>query len=365
MIEEAEFILDNDTLTIGFARRFATYKRADLLFRDLNRLESIVNSAKTPVQFIFAGKAHPKDNEGKELIKRLIQNAKLLQLRKRIVFLEDYDMNIARHLVQGTDAWLNTPRRPLEACGTSGMKAAVNGSLNISILDGWWNEGYSENTGWSIGYGETYSDPNYQDIVESQALYNVIENDVVPCFYNRKTGDMSFEWLKKMKASMKLIMSRFCSLKMISEYESRFYNTAAGRHDELLADNAREATDIAALTQRYRNLWKQIKIDFPEREESGYFTVDDTIRIYTTVYLGQLTPEEVEVQVYYGPLKSVEERVSGHTEKMTVDADLGNGAYRYVCAMTCREAGRFGFTARVIPRGDNRIQLTPTLITWA
>ena len=365
MIEEAESILDNDTLTIGFARRFATYKRADLLFRDLNRLESIVNNTKTPVQFIFAGKAHPRDNEGKELIKRLIQNSRKPNLRKRIVFLEDYDMNIARLLVQGTDAWLNNPRRPLEACGTSGMKAAVNGSINISILDGWWNEGYSERTGWAIGYGEDYTDPNYQDVVESQALYNVLENDVIPSFYSRKNGDISFTWLKKMKASMKMIMGRFCSLKMISEYDSRFYQTAAKRHDELLAEKAREAVDIATLTKHYRNLWKQIKVELPERERSGSFTVDETFRIHTQVYLGELLPDEVEVQIYYGPLKSVEDRISGNTQIMDVEEVLGGGTYRYGCTMTCRESGRFGFTARVIPKGDNRIQLTPMLISWA
>ena len=365
IIEEAETILDNDVLTIGFARRFATYKRGDLLFKDIDRLEAILNHPRYAVQFIFAGKAHPRDNEGKELIKRLIQYANRSKLRKRIVFLEDYDMNLARHLVQGTDAWLNTPRRPLEACGTSGMKAAVNGSINISILDGWWNEGYSEETGWAIGYREDFADPNYQDFVESQALYNILENDVIPCFYSRKNGDISAAWLKRMKASMKMVMGGFCSLKMISEYEKRFYRTAAKRHDELLYDNAAEAREIAALTRRYRNLWKQIKVELPERERSGSFRVDDTFRIVTTVYLGELSPDEAEVQIYYGSIKSVENHIAGDTQTMSVEKDLGNGTYRYTCIMTCRDSGRFGFTARVIPRGDDRIKLTPTLITWA
>jgi starch phosphorylase len=168
-----------------------------------------------------------------------------------------------------------------------------------------------------------------------------------------------------MKASMKLIMDRFCSLKMISEYESRFYKTAAKRHDELLADNAGEAVAIAALTRRYRNLWKQIKVELPERERTGSFRVDDSFRIVTKVHLGELSPDEVEVQIYYGPIKSVEERITGNTETMSVEEKLGNGIYRYACTMTCRDSGRFGFTARVIPRGDNRIKLTPTLITWA
>ena len=164
---------------------------------------------------------------------------------------------------------------------------------------------------------------------------------------------------------MKMIMSRFCSLKMISEYNSRFYNLAAKRHNELLADNAREARAIAAVTKRYRSLWNQIKVELPERERSGSFTVKDTFRITTKAYLGELLPDEVEVQIYYGPLKSVEDRISGKTEVMTVEEDLGRGFYRYGCIMTCVESGRFGFTARVIPRGDKRIQLTPKLITWA
>jgi glycogen phosphorylase len=365
VIEEAETILDNEILTIGFARRFATYKRADLLFKDPSRLEAILNKPKREVQFIFAGKAHPRDDEGKDLIRRLIHYSQMPNIRKRVVFLEDYDMNLARHLVQGTDAWLNNPRRPLEACGTSGMKAALNGSINISILDGWWNEGYSEKTGWAIGFGEDFTDLNYQDIVESQALYNVLENDVIPCFYSKKAGDISFLWTRKMKSSMKMIMERFCSLKMVSEYYTRFYETAARRHDELLANNAEEALFIAARARRYRNLWKQIRVEPPQRERSGSFQVDDAFRITTAVHLGELSPDEVDVEIYYGPIKQVEECLKGDTQLMAVEENFGNGAYRYGCTMTCQHSGRFGFTARVIPKGDNRIETTPGLITWA
>jgi starch phosphorylase len=212
VIETLESVLDQDTLTIAFARRFATYKRAYLLLQDPLRLESIVNSEKYPVQFIFAGKAHPKDNEGKDLIKKLFQFASKPEVRDKIIFLEDYDMHLARHLLQGADVWLNTPRRPFEACGTSGMKAAINGVLNVSILDGWWCEGYGQNTGWRIGNGEEYEDHAYQDAVESQALYNVLENEVIPCFYDRKNGDLPSRWLQKMKASMTMAMKMFCNV---------------------------------------------------------------------------------------------------------------------------------------------------------
>ncbi|OWK43705.1 Glycogen phosphorylase [Fimbriiglobus ruber] len=186
-IQAADEVLDPDALTIGFARRFATYKRGDLVFRDAARLAAIVNNAKAPVQIVFAGKAHPKDNGGKELIAKVVQQARRPEFRHRIVFLEDYDMNVARYMVHGVDVWLNNPRRPLEASGTSGMKAAANGALNLSILDGWWVEGCDGDNGWAIGAGEEYTDLHYQDDVESRALYDLIERDITPLFYQRGT----------------------------------------------------------------------------------------------------------------------------------------------------------------------------------
>lgn len=365
MIEDMETALDNDTLTIGFARRFATYKRAYLLFSDPDRLEAIINSENHPVQFIFAGKAHPRDNEGKDIIKRLIEFTHRIGAKRKIVYLEDYNMDLARHLVQGVDAWLNTPRRPYEACGTSGMKAAVNGVLNISILDGWWCEGYSENTGWAIGNGEEYRDFGYQDFVESQALYNILENEVIPTFYGRKNGDLPSLWLAKMKASMKMIMEKFCSHRMVHDYETRYYNMAAQRHDAMLADNAAEAKKIADQVRRYRQLWNQIKIEEPKRERSGSFRVGDSFQVDSIVFLGELKPEEVQVELYYGPYKQLTEFTSGDAVPMEVKEDFGNGTYRYGCRMECRSAGRFGFTARVTPLGDQRTTLTPKLITWA
>ena len=365
MIEEMESALDNNTLTIGFARRFASYKRAYMLFKDPNRLDSIMNSETRPVQFIFAGKAHPRDNEGKDIIKRLVEFSHRTGGKKRIVYLEDYNMDLARFLVQGVDAWLNTPRRPYEACGTSGMKAAVNGVLNISILDGWWCEGYSEKTGWAIGNGEEYADLGYQDFVESQALYNILENEVVPRYYGVKNGDQHFSWTSKMKASMKMAMTKFCSHKMVHEYDSRYYGLAARRHDELLANAAAEAKIISEQVRRYRQSWNQIRIEQPVRERSGSFRVGDTFWVKTNVFLGELRPDEVEVELYYGPYKQLTELTSGETSVMTVSEDLGNGMFVYSCTMTCRDPGRHGFTARVIPRGDERVKFTPRLITWA
>jgi starch phosphorylase len=365
VLEAVESALDQDTLTIAFARRFATYKRAGLLLQDPKRLEAMINNTKYPVQFIFAGKAHPKDNEGKELIKQVFQFASKAEVRDKIVFLEDYDMHLARHLLQGADAWLNTPRRPLEACGTSGMKAAINGVLNVSILDGWWCEGYSEDRGWRIGNGEEYEDHGYQDTVESQALYNVLENEVIPCFYDRKNGNLPVCWLKKMKASMKMAMESFCSLRMVSDYEKRFYIPAARRRDVLLAENAEEAKRLAAQSNRLRTLWKNIEIKTPLRDTSEPYRVGDSFRVTSEVNLGELRPDEVDVELYYGHLESLEKLSASRIEPMKVVEENGDGKYLYGCNLNCDISGLFGFTVRVLPAGDSRVKTTPRLLTWA
>ena len=365
MMDDVESALDQDILTIAFARRFAVYKRVNLMLHDPDRLEAILNSETQPVQIIFAGKAHPQDHEGKEMIKRLVQFARRPSVRHRIVFLEDYDINMARHLVQGADVWFNTPRRPFEACGTSGMKAAINGVLNVSILDGWWCEGYSEERGWSIGNGEEYTDPAYQDAVESQALYNVLENDIIPCFYERKNGGTPLRWIKMMKESMKMALRSFSSLRMVSEYEKRFYLPAAQRLHALLENDASEARGLSVRHDRLQAHWKDIRIEPPVRETAGPFRVGETFRVTAKVHLGELQPDEVEVEICYGYLKSVNNLAASNTEQMTVLEDRGNGQYLYVCIITCRDSGRYGFTARVTPQGDDRIRFIPGLITWA
>jgi starch phosphorylase len=365
VIEALESTLDQNTLTIAFARRFATYKRAYLLFQDPKRLESIVNSKKYPVQFIFAGKAHPRDNEGKDLIKQLFHFASQPELRDRVVFLEDYDMHLARHLFQGADVWLNTPRRPFEACGTSGMKAAINGVLSVSILDGWWCEGYTAERGWRIGNGEEYEDHDYQDAVESQALYNVLENEVIPCFYDRKNGDVPGQWVQKMKATMKMAMEMFCSVRMVTEYTERFYLPAAKRFDSLLANQAEEARHLATHIKRLRSLWKNIGIQPPVRKKHGSYRVGEQFDVTAEISLAELQPHEVDVELYYGHMKSLENVVSSTVEPMKVIEDHNNGHFLYGCTLTCQGSGRFGFTVRVTPRGDERVKSTPRLLTWA
>jgi starch phosphorylase len=365
MMKEAESVLDQGALTIVFARRFATYKRANLLLHDLKRLERMITSSEYPVQFIFAGKAHPRDNEGKELIRRLLQFARNPNIRHRIVFLEDYNIDIARRLVQGADIWLNTPRRPFEACGTSGIKAAANGVLNVSILDGWWCEGYSEEVGWKIGNGEEYEDYNFQDAVESQALYNLLENDVIPCFYNRRDGDVPERWMEMMKASIMTAMKNFSALKMVKIYNEKFYIPAAKRMQELLANNAEEAKQINLFRERLKSNWKEIRIGRPVPNMTGPFRVGNSFNVTVEVTLGKLRPDEIEVELYYGNIKSIDNITKAYIEKMSVKEDRGSGVYMYECVVNCNWPGRYGFTARLVPKGDAMIRFTPGFITWA
>ncbi|MCS7324336.1 MAG: alpha-glucan family phosphorylase [Thermoflexales bacterium] len=227
-------MIDPNALTIGFARRFATYKRATLILRDLPRLLRIINNPARPVQIIFAGKAHPNDEPGKRFIQELYRVIKNADTAGRMVFIEDYDMNVARHLVQGVDVWLNTPRRPYEASGTSGMKAAINGALNFSVLDGWWREAWNGKNGWAIGEDRDYDDPEAQDRADAESLYNILEEEIVPLYYATGSDDIPHEWLKRVRESMRTIMPQFSTRRMLKQYVSEMYAPLAAARDEVV-----------------------------------------------------------------------------------------------------------------------------------
>jgi starch phosphorylase len=217
-------LLDPYALTIGFARRFATYKRANLILRDIGRLLDIINRPNMPVQIIFAGKSHPADEAGKMLIQEVYRTVKKAENGGRLVFLEDYDMNLARYLVQGVDVWLNTPRRPHEASGTSGMKAAMNGVLNFSVLDGWWREGYNGKNGWAIGGDVDYDNPNQQDEEDAISLYEILENQIIPLYYNKRTSDgLPGEWIDMVKETIRTLAPQFSVRRMVKEYVEQLY----------------------------------------------------------------------------------------------------------------------------------------------
>jgi starch phosphorylase len=365
LLDEVATALDPRVLTICFARRFATYKRAGLLLKDPQRLARLITNTEQPVQLVFAGKAHPNDTEGKDLISRIVEFARQPAVRHRIVFLENYDINIARYMVQGCDVWLNTPRRPYEACGTSGMKAAANGGLNLSILDGWWCEGYDDTRGWRIGNGTDYDDPEYQDEVESQALFNVLENDVIPVFYDRNRGNPPQKWIRMMKAAMKMAITDFSSDRMVREYTSRFYIPAAGNLRELTQDSGRKAKDLALTQSRLNALWSHIRVSKPRIKPTEDFAVGDTFSVVLEVFLGELSPDEVEVQIYHGRLLGTGELEKSRAETMKLQSTIAPGTHLYGCRVVCSDSGRFGYTARVIPRGDDVLRNIPGLITWA
>jgi starch phosphorylase len=364
LLDDVSVTLDHRVLTICFARRFATYKRAGLLLKDPQRLTRLITSTDHPVQLVFAGKAHPNDNEGKDLIRRIVEFARQPAVRHRIVFLENYDINIARYMVQGCDVWLNTPRRPYEACGTSGMKAAANGGLNLSILDGWWCEGYDDTRGWRIGNGTDYDDPGYQDEVESQSLFNVLENDVIPVFYDQIRGNPPQKWVRMMKAAMKMAITDFSSDRMVREYTSRFYIPAAGNLRELTQDSGRKAKDLALTQSRLNALWSHIRVSKPRIKPTEDFAVGDTFSVVLEVFLGELSPDEVEVQIYHGRLRGTGELENSRAETMKLQSTIAPGRHIYGCRVVCADSGRFGYTARVIPRGDDVLRNTPGLITW-
>ncbi|MBI3987013.1 MAG: alpha-glucan family phosphorylase [Lentisphaerae bacterium] len=365
-IERAKAVLSPEILTLGFARRFATYKRAGLLFRDAKRLVALLASHDRPIQLIFSGKAHPKDNGGKDLIKQLVHFARNHDVRNRVVFLEDYDIDIARFLVQGVDVWLNTPRRPLEASGTSGMKAAVNGALNVSILDGWWCEGYAPGNGWSIGNGEEYQDSEYQDNVESQALYNLLENDVIPLYYTRPNDRIPIEWVRMMKRSIKTAFSQFSSHRMVREYEQRFYIPALTRSRELMADSGKEWKHIQKQHDRLAKYWSRVNILHPKAETDLFsLRVGQTFKVTALAHLGELTPDDVCVELYYGLLGSASKIGVSCRHPMTLREEKSGGNYLFECDIHCQTTGRYGFTARIIPHGDDWLQNSPGLIAWA
>ena len=349
-IATAEEVLDPEILTIGFARRFATYKRGTLLLRDPDRLARILNNPEMPVQFIFAGKAHPQDQEGKELIRQIVQASHQERFRHRIVFIEDYDMEVARHLVQGVDVWLNTPLRPMEASGTSGMKVAFNGGLNLSILDGWWCEGYQGNNGWAIGKGEVYEDLEYQNQVEGRALYDLLEKEVIPHYYERGSDGIPRAWIATMKASMQSLCPVFSSDRMVQEYTRHSYLPSYTQWNRLVADDLALALDLVSWKERIFKAWSQVRIEQAKAQVGDSVAVGSIVPVYARVALGEIPADEVSVEGYFGVLDSTGNIRGGETVPLETWRDLGNGVFEFSGVIECRFCGRHGFMLRVMPR---------------
>ena len=372
-VEGADDVLDLGALTIGFARRFATYKRATLLLRDPDRLARLLNNPERPVQIIFAGKAHPHDNGGKELIQQIIALSRQAPFRRHIVFLEDYGMATARYLVQGCDVWLNTPLRPMEASGTSGMKALANGVLNMSTLDGWWDEAWNSAdphlppVGWAIGRGESYDNPEYQNQVEAEALYNLLEHDVVPTFYDRGPDELPRRWIAQMKSSIGQLCPFYNTHRMVREYAERFYLPAVERFERLSAGETDAARSIAAWRMRVDQAWPGVRVESVEAERPEKAEVGCGLSVRAKVYLNGLKPEDVAVQLYLGRVNGEGEIVDAEVYPLQVAGPDGDRSYSFEASgVSTTRSGLHGYTVRVLPdHQDLATRFLPGLITWA
>lgn len=353
-LEQADEVLDPGTLTIGFARRFATYKRATLPLRDPERLSKLLNDPERPVQIIYAGLAHPRDDQGKELIRQIIHLSRQERFRNRIVFLENYDMEVARYMVQGVDVWLNTPRRGLEASGTSGMKAAANGVLNVSILDGWWDEAYRPEIGWAIGRGEEYSSEAYQDEIESSALYDLLEKEILPMFYERGPDRLPRRWIARMKKAMTTLCPVFNTNRMVREYSERFYFPAGDHFERLFATDFSRAKKLAAWKTHVRAHWRELRIEKVESPSALQLKVGDKIAVRAWIRLGALTPQDLSVELYLGRMDAEGNIVDTDVTRMEFKESSKEGLALFeVWAIPCSKSGLHGYTVRVVPRHED------------
>jgi len=361
----AEEVFDPDALTIGFARRFAEYKRGALLLRQPERLRALLLSTDRPVQLVFAGKAHPRDDGGKDIIRQLVHTAKDdPELRTRIVFVEDYDMDVARVLYQGADVWLNNPRRPHEACGTSGEKAVLNGALHCSTLDGWWDEMYDGENGFAIGSAAESGDLWQQDAADAQSLFELLEQTIVPMFYDRAGGPMPRRWLARVRHSISTLGPRVLAERMVREYTSDFYGPAAERAARLSADGFARARDLAAWRARMSEHWGDVGVREVAVDES-VAAIGQRRDARVVVELGQLTPADVRVELLHGAVRADGVLVTPRALALELEEHDGRAAV-YVGAFDVDASGEYGMAARVVPDHPDLASWSDTgLIAWA
>ena len=357
-----------DVLTIGFARRFATYKRAYLLFTNLDRLSEIVNNKERPVQFIFAGKAHPNDKPGQDLIKRIVEVAAMPQFVGKIIFLQNYDMELARRMVQGVDVWLNTPTRPLEASGTSGEKCVMNGVMQFSVLDGWWVEGYKEGAGWMLPMERTFADQHYQDELDAEMIYNTIEEQIAPKYYDRDAHGIPHAWVASVKKCVADIASNFTTNRMLIDYEERFYNKLAARKRDLCADAYRMAREIAAWKRKVSAAWDQVRVVDVERVQidKGAVCVGEKYHFAVTVDVANLHPEDIGVEMVVA-----QQIVGGQTVNVVRTVPLARtktegSLVTYSVDYQPEETGTYDVALRIYPSNPNLPhRMDFALVKWA
>ena len=358
--------LNPNALTIGFARRFATYKRATLIFKDLERITEIINNSDRPVQLIFAGKAHPQDKEGQDLIRYIHQISMMPQFKGKIFLLENYNIAMSRYLISGVDVWLNNPRRPMEASGTSGQKASVNGVINFSVLDGWWAEGYTQNNGWTIGSNQEYDSYEAQDQADSQSLYKTLEEKIIPTFYDRDKNNMPTKWIELMKNSIITTGGKYSTSRMLVDYTNNYYMPLCKLTKKYYSDIDNVAAFNAWKKDLYTN-WKDVKIVQTE-EDLDNITIDagNKIEVACEVTLPNIDVDNVTVQVYYGKIleNGIVEDINIIPMELT-EENPEERKYYYTAKLELTSGGNYGYTFRVMPK--NEMILEPAnldLIKW-
>jgi len=358
-------VLDEDVLTIGFARRVPSYKRLTLMLNDPATLSRLLNDPDQPVQIVVAGKAHPADEGGKGLIQQMVQFTDSPDVRRRIVFLPDYDMDMAHALVQGCDVWLNNPLRPLEACGTSGMKAALNGGLNVSVRDGWWDEWYDGGNGWEIPSADGVADATRRDALEASALYELLSKSVAPLFYDRDADGVPQGWVERIRHTFRSLGPKVQAERMVREYVTALYVPAAAASRDLAdAEGFGPARELAAWKHRVIQAWPQVRVEHVESEAAGQApssSLGSALTVRVSVALGELTTDDVAVEVVYGRPDDADEIVSPAYATLTPEpSGAANGVVRYSGEVSLDQPGPFGYTARVLPNHpllDSRAEL--------
>jgi starch phosphorylase len=347
LVAECGQLLDQNILTVGFARRFTGYKRPNLLLQNIERLEKIINHPQRPIQLVVAGKAHPRDEEGKALVQAWWQFSIRPQVRGRVVFLSDYDMSLAEQMIQGVDLWINTPRRPWEACGTSGMKVLANGGLNLSELDGWWAEAYRADVGWAVGDGQEHGDDPNWDAREAEELYGLLENDIIPCFYERDSRGIPLGWVKRMRASMAELTPQFSANRMVREYVDKLYSRAEKQHRGRVANKAEEAVLLCRWRDSLMQSWHKLRFGSLDVQRQ-----DDSYVVTVTVYLDGIDSKAIQVQLYADPLEGAEPEI--HVMDITNAIQGTADGYVYRAHIPARRQVEH-YTPRVVPYFDGAV----------
>ena len=342
-------VLDPDVVTFGFARRVPSYKRLTLMLRDPERLRALLCDPERPIQIVIAGKSHPADEGGKALIQQLVQFADAEDVRKRIVFLPDYDISMARPLYPGCDVWLNNPLRPYEACGTSGMKAALNGAANLSVRDGWWDEWFDRAFGWEIPSAEGVEDADQRDDLEAKALYDIIEKEIVPRFYDVDSDGLPQRWIQMIRETIAGLGPKVLASRMVRDYVGKLYVPAA-QSSRAITSTPGGAAELAQWKERIRGAWPQVTVDHVESLGGDDVEVGTRINVSALVRLGELEPADVEVQLVTGRVDDQDNLRDTVASAFDNVAEACDGLRRYEGAVDARRSGSIGYTVRVIPQ---------------